>query len=137
LSPSGVLGKFVTEVPLNHDINVTKRMPYIMLPLISFIDPKDVIMKPTTPSQNFGLCNFPPLHSPVTGFVLAQAVMVTNVEESGPTRPTPCCTCKPTNAMKRPIPAALASRTGRGISLESFARRPIADIAKKAQPVKI
>jgi len=39
--------------------------------------------------------------------------------------------------MKRPIPAALASRTGRGISLESFARRPIADIAKKAQPVKI
>lgn len=42
---------------------------------------------PNVPNQKVGLLKLPPMHSPVTGFVSEQAVIMSNVSELGPIRP--------------------------------------------------
>lgn len=85
----GVSGNMVTLVLRNQEMKVTKRMPYIMLPLMFLVNAKVVIKKPAVPSQKVGLCMVPERQAPVMGSEWEQAVRVTRVDGLGPIRERP------------------------------------------------
>lgn len=74
-----------------------------------------------------------PLTAAITGATPArddrgQPASVTSVDGLYPTSPIPWLFCSPMKARKSPMPAPEEIRTGLGISLANFARKPIAEI---------